>query len=465
MAPARIHWSEIEWFDVMRLVIAERERTGAGWVSIIMKAQKKVLPKSRQRSPLSFKGHTLDVAQEYGDRIRIGWIPEGRAEEPTKPVEKSVDKPIDKPAVSPTPRLKRDGTQGDRDRALESTFTSKANVFWTRREWAIVACAVKHRIEQGDTRGLPRLFFEMQTQVLPLDRCRKMGGFAALPPLQAAYDDAVPRIWTLPPDIIAKCEGRGKEYEAAKAKAAAGVAHQVPIEPPAPEPEPMPAPAPEVIPLTVSAPAPDLAVLSQFPIASSDDPLAARIALILGQAAAQISATTRAHVMAEYDRQLDRLVGALAASLREHVHGLVSAELGPLSTAPTPPAAPVAPAAPSAPESSAQSEPQGTPDKVTEAAPPLPRLKVDIVGMERLGTMQVRAVADKLGIDVRLIDSDHTKGTWEPRATVILATQFVPHAATRTAKKAGASLLFANAGPASVVGLLESLAEHRGDLQ
>lgn len=428
----RIKWNEREWFDVMHLAIPLRDRTGKSWEYCISTVQKKALPKLRQR-PIHSNINTL--AREYEARVRAGWIPEGRQSEPDKP----------------SAERKPEGTKKDQDAALEATF-GKTQIYWTQREWAMMACAVKYRLEAGDTRGLPRLFFETQVDVLPLGRCRRKGGFASLPSLQAAFDAAIPNIWTLPPDVRAKCEGRGAEYEAQQAKAKAGhVQAPAPVEPVA-----------EVIPETIPSAAPASYFAASVPVMMppiEGDPLATRIAGAIATAAATIAAETRAQVMAEYDRQLDRLTAALHATLREYVHTLVTAELGPLSTPPTPSATPSAPPVPDTPPPVPVAP---TPSASSEAAP---RLRVDIVGMERIGTATVSAAAQKLGLDVRLIDSDKVKTGWEPRPTVILATRFVPHAATRMAKKAGVNMLFANAGPESVVGIMESLAEHRGALQ
>lgn len=449
MASKRVDWSEVEWFDLMRLIVPERDRTGAGLGNLMIRLQKKCLPKSRWRGD-SLATSGLPLARDYEARYRSGWVPTGRKTEPDKP--EAVRNP--------------DGTQKARDRALEASFTdarkgATSQIYWTQREWAMVACRVKHRIEvMGDTRGLPRVFFEGQAEVLPLERCRKMGGFAALPPLQAAYDAAIPNIWTLPAEVRAKCEGRGADWDAQQAKAREGLASMqatqaaIDAAPPAPPAPPVPV---EGMPQT----APPAPVVAPLP----GDPLAARLALIVADACGRVAAETRAYVMAEYDKQLDRLTVALASTLREYVHTLVSSELGPIQTPP-----PVAGAAPSAPPVDTNGAPPAdTPPTAPEAAAapepaPLPRMKVDIVGAERIGTAQVRSAADRLGIDVRLIDADQL-ARWEPRPNVILATQFVPHKANRVAKAAGANLLFATGGPASVVGIMESLAEHRGALQ
>lgn len=432
-APPRIHWRETEWYDVTREAVPIRDRTAKGWEYCIDAAQKKVLPKIRQR-PI----HSSIVAQarDYEARYRAGWVPEGRLTDPA------------------TPEIERkpEGSQKDRDAAREATFTGY-KVFWTAREWAMMACAVKWRIEHGDTRGLPRIFFETQADILPLDRCKRLGSLAALAPLQKAFDEAVPNIWTLPPDIRAKCEQRGPEYEAQQAKTQAGI-----IVAPPPAPGPMPE--------TLSAPLPEAAPFPAFLAAAAEgDPLAVRLGMIIANAASQVAQETRAHVMAEYDRQLDRLTASLHATLRDYVHTLVTAELGPLSTPPgAAPAAPSTNGAPPVPEAPPTDTAQGLPAPAVQAEPP-PRVRVDVVGMERIGTMQVRSAAEKLGLDLRLIDSDQGKTSWIPRENVILATQYIPHHITRIAKKAGSNVMFANAGPASVLGMLESLAEHRGNVQ
>jgi hypothetical protein len=176
------------------------------------------------------------------------------------------------------------------------------------------------------------------------------------------------------------------------------------------------------------------------------------MATIITNACAQVAAETRAYVMAEYDKQLDRLTTALHATLRDYVHGLVSAELGPLSTPPTP--APTAPP-PSTPLADAPPE-TTAPAPAPEAAVAAPPLRVDIVGLVGSNLGEVRGAARRIGIDATFIDPDQT-ARWEPGPQVILARKFVPHAARRKAEKAGSHIMVAAAGAQSVIGILESM--------
>ena len=405
MTESRTRWTEMEWYEVVKETMALRQRQpGVGWGTAAGIAQKKVLAKSRRRPEGSLTGGARAQLEEMGQRIAAGWAPEGVIVE-AAPV------PAPAPAMrkAPPPEDVGRNRQAKADQALEARFTSTAGrIFWTRTEWAMMACAVKHKQANGDGRSLSRLFFETQADVLPLDRCRKLANlYGANAALQSGYEEGLRHVWELPADVQAKLTGREAEYAAHLEKTRAGL--EAVNTPPAPAPLPIEAPAPALAPL------PSLA----------GDPLAVSIAGILSEAGSRIAAETRAHVMAEYDRQLDRLVEALGGTLRQYVHTLLEAELGPLAGTHAPILAAPSPSPSAPPADEPPPAPAPAPDDEAAAAPPPPaqRLQVHIVGQGGPGRGMIRETARVLGIDADFIDPERALRQWFPAPHVIMTTK------------------------------------------
>jgi hypothetical protein len=404
MNETRIFWTEKEWFELLTVAKIEPTDNGAERTRKLARAQKKALSAKRRRSERSLKSTAFATAMRYVALMAEGWRPEGVEVAP--PEVASV--PIAPPNRSTKKRLERE--------ALEATFSEGA-IYWTKRERTIVAVAVKHKIDSGDARRLSQIYFEAQVEFLPRERCRTSKSFHDAVHLRKSHDEGLANAWTLPPEEIARLTGRAEEYEAQRARSLNGAAYQVeaaPAEAPSPDPTP-----------TTSAPA--------------SDPLAASLMTILGDTAARVAAATRQHIMTELDARMNTIVASLAATLREQVHAILAAELGGLQTTPEAPATARPPAVPG----------------------PLPipaahRVRVDIVGLVGNGLGAVREATARLGVAARFIESDKVK-SWQPGENVIMMRKFVPHDVDNRAAKAGSNLMIANAGPQSVIALIESL--------
>jgi hypothetical protein len=456
---SRIRWTELEWYEVAREMIPMIEE-GTFYQEAALAAQRRTLPKARRRPERSFMGDCRTKLRDCMARIKAGWVAEGGT---PYDAPNAAPQPAPAPdAPTPTPDARPRDWRARQDAALEATFGT-SRVYWTHREWAMMACAVKARIDGGDSRSLSRVFFETQVDVLPLDRCRRLSSLRDLGQLQAGYDVALAHVWELPKDLQAKLEGRSKEYEAHLAATREGLATvqaAAPVAASAPASDPIPEAVPEPAPSMTAAPLPQLA--------PGSDPLAAKISMIVldavTNAGSRIAAETRAHVMAEYDRQLDRLTLALASTMREYVHGLVSAELGGLHVTP-PPLAPVPPVPPVPAAASGTNEPPT--DAPTPGSEPIARgPRVDIVGFPD-NLQRALEAARALNIEATVIHPDIARSMrWTPKGRdVIFMTRQASHTALERANKYAGNVMFATGGPSSLITMLESIAEHPGALQ
>lgn len=458
MTESRMRWTELEWYEVARETLAVRQRQpGIGWSPAAIIAQKRVLSKGRRRPESSLNGGARADIEAMVQRIEAGWVPDGATPPKPAPVGHEARKAARAPSAPVTPAIHPRTAQKLADDAIEATFSAPGMVRWRDHEWALIACAVRHRQVMGDSRALARVVWEAQQEVLPLDRLRKRAPLYAATDLQSQYAAGEKRLASLSARERAMCEGRLAEFDAAQAKAREGLAVAQTAAAAAVMQAAAPAPAPAPAPM-VEAPPPLLA-----PAASAGDPLAARIAYILSDAGSRIAAETRSHVMAEYDRQLDRLTVALASTLREYVHTLVASELGPLQTPPPPP---LAPAAPTASEPPAGMSPDTSDDAPPGSEPVARGPRVDIVGFPDNLTRALD-VARSLNIEANVIHPDIARSMrWTPKGRdVIFMTRQASHTALERANKYAGNVMFATGGPSSLITMLETLVEHGGALQ
>lgn len=441
---SRVVWTESEWFLVVSRYVELRDKDRDISITGALSEAQHVLPPRRWRTLIGLGSSSVATLRDFEARIRSGWVPEGWT--PPKAIGNNTPPPTPEPAPSPVAEVMT--PLPTNIHKIEATFPdSKGRIFWTTREWKRVALRAETLLKADPSRTLARTIFEAQLPpTLPLDRCRLLSSFhsASTAVLRRKYEEGLKGAWTLPAKERAALMGQEQSYAEHEAKTRAGLEAEQAA---APTAAAEPAPAFEVpqFPGQCEYGGPPTAAPAPVPAA---DPLAARIAVILAESSARIAAETRSYVARELDAALDTMVGGIVAGLRAQVHNMIAAELGPLEATPAP-----------------LPEPPTPTPTVPPAPQEPPRVKVDIVGLSGNSLGEVRNAAENMGLQARFIDAAHAKGTWSPAPNVILATKFISHTAQERAKRSGANVLFAHAGPQSIVGMMETLVPHPVGLQ
>lgn len=474
-AETLLRWTDHEW-TLVSGAAAPLVHQGLSDLEALMKAQRTVLPKPRQREKVQMKSMLQRSKNRNGPAQRY-------IDEAVKAYRK-VSAPL--PAPMPAPVLTA-AVQGVNPKvhaaSRDAMAMQKQQIRWLPIEWAAVAVECKRLQDSGDERALSSLILSAQEAVLIPSRWRgrnsiytgETGGNNARFLAQGWKDQ-----WMLKPD----------EVPAAPPEAVIEMVTHTP----APEAPPKPVEAPSV--------APELPRATTLPVQSPRGAFGFAMQAFASQIEAALDTLLTAHAAHIYttlDERMERAaenIGLLVAKqitdgLRSTVVGIMSEELGgPV----TPPSAPGAPPVPSAPPAASPSVPplpvasmsapyeaqglgyfeaervasvpvsyKGQPRREPQAEEYPPddpadegKVKVDVVGLTGNSLAEVRNAFNG-HTSLRFIDPEHV-GSWVPRrdCRVVLATRFIPHTANLKcvryhvkpilAKGAGASVIAAIAG-------------------
>jgi hypothetical protein len=378
-------------------------------IQAFKKAQREVLPRSRHRTERALQQARSPSASRSLDRL----LAEARQETGAPKLQLSPGniEPPDAPIKNEPGKVVR----------------------WSREELGLMAWAHDKMREQGDTRPMSSVIYDVQRHVLPLSRrrvktslhvaCSKKDG--GRPAMAMLLDQGRAFIKTLPPE------------------------QRPGYQPPAPPPEPVAVAAPEQAPQappTLLETSPATAPGTQRETRLSDaakafgDSVMAAIDVLLG-AHETLLLSEMQHRLS---RVADDVVSRLGGNIKDLVHQSISAELGGPIAVPAPPVA--------APEPLPAPPP---PD------PPKPKhLTVDIIGL--LGA-QAETLRKTFNGDTTFNFIDASDREWQPRnAPIIMMTKFVSHRFENICRNAGAKPIRINGGVTAVVSAVDSLRKTAG---
>jgi hypothetical protein len=441
-----IRWMPEEWKAVM-LVAAPHILSGKLTpVEALLKGQRAALPKSRHRDEKSLQVATYNEAyRRFRDEAVAAIPPEVKALATTKPARR---KPEPKPKMDEGRNYSRPG------RAVR----------WTTREKALVARQITKMREAGDERALSRLLIEAQDVVLPEDRRRPVASIQA--GVGANNDktlaEGMQNIWLLEPE-----------------------APTAPPTPPAPPDielnlEPGDTAPPQAEPLVFRTDGVDKT--PRLPVALERGFSEAAQAfgnVVMGAFDTMLAKHTDvllSHVYEKLSAQAAQTGAMIAAmierGMRDTVHKLVEAELGPVVThgptgpaaAPVAPAAPSAPAAPAAPSVAVADTSEGHDNGMMVPGPGFgaevkPKVRVDVVGFANEPDF-VKHVTTAINgsADVRFFNLDrHSYAPHRGNHCIMLALQKVPHAVKAKLRSAGVEPIYVKNSPHQVIHAVEEL--------
>lgn len=299
---------------------------------------------------------------------------------------------------------------------------------WTQRELALLARAVKRRIDAGDTSRLALMYSEVQEQVLDDPaRWRTLGALRQAQTnktLHGFYDEGVRHIWVL-----------GEE-------------------------ETKPEPVAEPVQAVAQAPAEPVAVPTPLPLAAGPLADAAKaFADTMQSAMASLLQASAMHTLQGIEARISTLaadIGAgIAAQIERGLRGTVMQTIAQELGGPvTPPADPV-----QVLEMVTGRRDVEPPAPMPEPpAPPRQQLKVDVVGLTDGALEQKVRGAFNGGTDIRFVSPDD-RTTYKPHRNrhCIIITQRIPHALRDKIKAANVEPIYVRSTPGHVVHAIEEL--------
>lgn len=418
--PEYIRWTRDEWRKVAVHALPHLDK-GVPADKALMRAQRAALPKDRRHSDES-----LRMMQRRASTTRF--LDEARALPPETRDEIAPPPP---PRKAPAPRKKLDEGRDYGDPAHP--------VKWTTREKALIARQVDTWRKAGDKRKLSRLVIEAQEVVLPRDRRRSIVG------IQVATAKG----------IMARLidEGRQNQWllDQHPAEAAPEAEQQQPAEPQHVEPTNRPVEAANEdaapIPPTESQRALSEAAraFGDTVMQALDTLLAVHTETVMREVYAKMSAAMSAQAAATSEQIATQIAAMIERGMRETVHKIVEAELGPV-------ASPTEPGSASTPH-----EPPAQPAASTAEARPS-RLRVDVVGLTNGSMEQQVRQAINGHADLRFFDPD-IKGGYVPHRGrhCIMVTQRVPHSLKHKIKAAGVQPIYVKSTTGHVIHAIEEL--------
>lgn len=469
-----LRWKRSEWLNIAKTALPDIA-AGMEVGKAFYRAQRKVLPRSRQRDESAM--HRMWMQNRTRDHLFERYVNEA-TQQLAESVGEEAPPPIEKPKVQRTKK----------NISYERPADAARTIRWTPMEWAIIAREVKRIQDAGDGRSLGRMMCEAQLKVLPALRWRSEAGI--MQGNQAGMNQRMLARGWLDQHLMAENE---------QLRVQAPTIEMVTSSPP-------PAARPQAAPPAASAPSPATAPAPMAPRAA----FAFAMQAFASQFETALDALLKAHEQHIYTTLDDRMsraaegIGALVAKqitegLRNTVVGIMTEELGGPVSPPPPSSAPSVPPAPSAPPSAAPSAPpvpaaaaaqqyelrgpssymaervasvpvvyKGTPRRAWD----LPELaddpadqgkvKVDIVGLIGVQQEEVRRAFNG-HTSLRFVDATQVAG-WVPRrdAHVVLNVKFISHDATLKCMRYHIKPLQVKGGAASVVHAIEAIHQNEG---
>jgi hypothetical protein len=336
---------------------------------------------------------------------------------------------------------------------LQRNYTGKFR--WTTKEKALITRMVLWFQEQEVPGTLARLIIEAQELVLPRDRRRSLAGIkqgdvhAPNSLNMKLIEEGKANLWlinTIPfePPVAQKTtdEPETTTDERSDGEVLQAAAEKAPDEAPEALPAPTPLPTPQRA-LSEAAKA-----FADTVMVALDQLLHTHSELLLSKVDTRISTMSQDMGM--------QIAAMIERGMRQTVHQLVEAELGPVNT---PQAAPSPSSTGEAPAPVASVQAQHEPEADTERAR---MLKVDVVGLVGVSITKVRESFNGT-TDLRFIDPDQLNA-WAPHKGrhVVCATKWIPHKAKYKLKAVGMQPINVSGGVGTVIHAIEELHRQHG---
>jgi hypothetical protein len=433
--PGYVRWIPAEWLKVAVNMLPHLDK-GMPVLNALVKAQR-VLPKDRHRTEEALRAVAVPSALQVPK-----YVAQARALSEEERAALTIVKP---PRKLPPPR----GPKYPAD--LQRNYTGKFR--WTTKEKALITRMVLWFQEQEVPGTLARLIIEAQELVLPPERRRSLAGIkqgdvhAPNSLNMKLIEEGKANLWlinTIPFNPPVAQETTADEPETTDERSD-GEVLQAAAETQAPEAsEALAAPTPSPTPQRTLSEA--AKAFGDTVMLALDQLLATHSDLLLSKVDARISTMSQDMGM--------QIAAMIERGMRQTVHQLVEAELGPVNTpqaAPSPSSTGEAPAPVASVQ--AQHEPEAERARM---------LKVDVVGLVGLNITKVRESFNGT-TDLRFIDPDQLNA-WAPHKGrhVVCATKWIPHKAKFKLKAVGMQPINVSGGVGTVIHAIEELHRQHG---